>query len=782
MFMFKQVVSFVLFVVASSLSASVAQAQQWQGSVELVVSGIGEAKKQIVSESLLDLSAPSFALEVGTYPVLSGFSRRRSLRVSTTLESVAWANSMAQRFGGDVAQLTKVFGRGSFGKRWSLVVSFSGLNSSSQKIRGRFKFRGIKARVRASADAIIDEQGGEVVSSRALLTVDPGFFSAPAQIDLRVQREPLSQALDERVISDTVVINFPASAVAAVTTEDVPGLRLKRSLPAKTAKAATIQLPKNALTRINIIRLDPTGSGATVVGDQILLFGSPNADLLLPANAFTSLGPGVNGSTIRVESNTTDLQAYVDQLAQETLNLFHWDETDQDFTEIVEMPFPPIAEQVVILLHGWRPQGEESDEIDSQFKTWLPLLHWATNSTGASTQWQTNRAAFEFYSVRYNSTRSVFQNAVDIQKLLAEKFSDREVVLLGHSMGGLIGHVMFQKYKAESVTTSYDPWSNGGIVRLVTLGGPLHGSPLPQIIKDEVSCGQAGAGPGLVDFFGVYLKLETAGARSLRWDGFDGHLDTIRNEELYQLNANLSGDLSNYRTFAGTLGAAYHWPPYRWGDNLMRKCDPAFAGDGVVPETSAHLKGFVDGVAVSQTHEVDMSATGTDFDHSQLWGGRFTNQPDSKHFDAILAELDLTPKPAYQWEFVFDNSFGVGDGTASHVLEPARVVTYAQGVGLTYYTKCNYAYIRPASGDRTTVAEIDVGIGTNHSGQVGGGVSSIHFFDPSNIYTAAFVSPSGLNSTGTFKLKTNFRYLVEVNAVGTAGGHTHEMIFTFPMR
>jgi len=770
--MLRKILALLALVLVSLFAGQLAWSGEWLGSaqVKVVQKKPVVNLQEVIADSRLVVDRKAFSVFMNQFADFTGVCAGKKLRVRSSTTARDWTSKALLHLTGDTPLLTKVTGIGVTGKRWLLTLRYAGKSSLGTPISGTIQIGALRTKMLALEMSCVSVDGGVVeLKTGESVAFDSGFFPESVDVEVCVQRDPLSKPADVVVASNTLVLRFPTAPTGQVDLD--AGINISRVSDKLSKWQSRAEPVKDAtIARIAI----SSGEKRTI------LYGYSDRDLRISNE---SLAPHIDASAQETTIAISDV--YVKSLLAErvSLDLFHWNERDQKFDQTTDWQIaePPVGEQVVLLIHGWQSKGEVAS-ILPHVTTWEPLLNWATGSTGGSAEWSKNASSFDFYSIRYDSMKSVFDNAVTIQNLLAQTFKGRPIVVLAHSMGGLISHAMFQKYHPTRAN-EYVGWgTGGGIKRLVTLGTPFHGSPMISIVGGHTVCGFIGPDEVLVDAADLFLKLDTFGARSLAWDGFDGRQYGEGNPELATLNAGLPASIPEYRTFAGVLSSSSHPVHYRAASKRMVACFPEHVGDGVVPRISAHFKGFAAGQPVTRTLEVPMASPGynADLDHSQLWKGRYGESPDAVHFSAVLAELDLTPRPQYQWNIVpFEYDFAP--------LADAKERRWP--FGLWCWAKDEYigqavdhAQIIPLDGNKR-VENVEVEISLSQSGS---GLARFFFCDQ-NSPSGAFLDVlemQGVEGTSkkTIVLKSNYKYWFELDTIATSGELTTEVTFRFPTR
>jgi pimeloyl-ACP methyl ester carboxylesterase len=210
----------------------------------------------------------------------------------------------------------------------------------------------------------------------------------------------------------------------------------------------------------------------------------------------------------------------------------------------------------VILIHGWQATWTHC----SDFAAWEPGA--ATFGTLAEQVRAQLPGDYQLYVLRYPTMEPV-ANAVAFlrQQVVSRGWDKRDVVLVGHSMGGLVGRGYMAAY------------GSSGVRALVTLGTPHLGSPLAEDGGPQRSAiFKCLGGLGLA---GKWLYPESAGYRDLSPAG--AWIQSLRDQK---------GGADRTYSFAGTAAD----PPHVTLDAskcVLDELTGNTSDDGVVPVASA---------------------------------------------------------------------------------------------------------------------------------------------------------------------------------------------------
>ncbi len=171
-------------------------------------------------------------------------------------------------------------------------------------------------------------------------------------------------------------------------------------------------------------------------------------------------------------------------------------------------PHPLGPRLPVILIHGWNTDAA----------TWDPLLAAAGRHASLPDRCR-------LYRFEYDWSRSIAVAARQLEADLAAtgELRDRPVVLVGHSMGGLVARAL-----AES-----SPAAFARVGRLVTLGTPHHGTPVANlgwVAGDSRYSWAVKLLPfglsDLLDRLPISRAARTEGGQQLGYDNYDGQMPT----------------------------------------------------------------------------------------------------------------------------------------------------------------------------------------------------------------------------------------------------------------
>jgi len=285
----------------------------------------------------------------------------------------------------------------------------------------------------------------------------------------------------------------------------------------------------------------------------------------------------------------------------------------------------------LLIVHGWNKDGKSAKSI---YNSWFNFVSYFKADPLLS-------STFKLYIVGYNSNAvSVDQLGADFGNLLDQwdqaqhGLNGRKFVILSHSMGGLISRAMMNKQRPNG-----GPKWGERVINLITLATPHHGSPLANSTTYPTGAlGKAiynALGPAefliggqillaAVDKVFGGISSDVVNRSNLWWDNYDpnvfGHeaWDTTPTEvNTWLRNLNLNDlYISRIIAYGGFINSSF-----TAHDSDLLKSEAVIstavqlANDGAVPLVSAQF----DKKAVAGTRiEVD-------YDHTQMWQGKFVN-------------------------------------------------------------------------------------------------------------------------------------------------------------
>lgn len=223
--------------------------------------------------------------------------------------------------------------------------------------------------------------------------------------------------------------------------------------------------------------------------------------------------------------------------------------------------------KALIFVHGWQPEKfkcEQFEEFDPETEIFEDLISNLANKP----EIQSN---YDFYIYKYPTNSHILAASEDLYSKIQEQQLEKPVVI-GHSMGGLVGRGLISAYGRETLTG------------LITLGTPHRGSPLADkswllstanSIGSEALCNIAPFSCSLITI-GIGIFPTT-----------DGLKDLSTNSEFIQRLIDLEVENDNIFTIGGIINPETYDAGriYKLGVSLLS--GGGFDSDGIVPTYSS---------------------------------------------------------------------------------------------------------------------------------------------------------------------------------------------------
>ena len=249
----------------------------------------------------------------------------------------------------------------------------------------------------------------------------------------------------------------------------------------------------------------------------------------------------------------------------------------------------------LFLIHGWNYEGKPArptPEVWNNFRTYFQTKDSLKNN-------------YKIYVVSYwanavndSTLAKLLRNKIDSINTLNPGFLNKKMVLIGHSMGGLISRSMMKHYKFNSGNFA-GQFCGERVSALITLGTPHHGSPMANGPARDAHV--APARLALLQFFEntilASVKYNEVNRADIRWDNYDNLLDytTYSNESnLWLLNVMNGNTLYDNKIIIYTAKYTYTTPTPPYNTNqvfdiggMILTLDFGLTNDGIVPVKSS---------------------------------------------------------------------------------------------------------------------------------------------------------------------------------------------------
>jgi pimeloyl-ACP methyl ester carboxylesterase len=456
-----------------------------------------------------------------------------------------------------------------------------------------------------TTSAIVNSTGGSVqLADGANATIPAGAVADNTQVTLTKLAQPQVSASQATAVTDTYQIDIPAGSI---TGQSGSNNFVTFQIPVPTSTSTTV---KKALSSIKALATSSNADDAYYVSEVTISNDTSTSTLYgryTVSNGVATVSV-VNSALASSVSTTSKLAnksiASTSASIKATIITMHSYFSSSSIEEGLynvnsSSPYQPVnsvqntgGKIPIILVHGL--QINDSNDYHPEKDTWKYFVDYFNSSD------ENLKDRFPLYTYRYDTTKSIDSNGADFATMITKCFPSQKVIIIAHSMGGLVAHSYIQNHSGGSKVN-----------KLITLATPYHGSPLVQGI----------GAIALVEFPYFFLVMGTAGSLDLAWDNYpNATKDDNMNAFLFELNNKLSTSqyASLYNAFAGSnldnshggLKASYEFL------NVL-----GYESDGVVPLVSAFNNGHPQGFVPQDTPDGEKN-----YDHFQMTGKKSTDQ------------------------------------------------------------------------------------------------------------------------------------------------------------
>jgi len=359
----------------------------------------------------------------------------------------------------------------------------------------------------ASISEEVDSEGGEIqFPDGAKVIVDDGIFQDNSIVTIDKYELPLDILSEASIESNTYQITIFASDLMQEFSdgEDINKF-ITLEIPVLPSDEDTSDDYKVARVVFDngLEELSMYGSYSTSDPNAPASFSAISWSSLLKAYVnisksviWMNLIPEEIGSLINIYTIAVTIYSLNDNSEQIDSN-FYKVNSPTSITKVDTVQSSVI--NPIILIHGLQLTNDGPDR-QPQMDTWSNFISYLYNREQTDI---TNN----LYTYRYNTRKSLDYNAQMLRDEIRDCFPEiicPNIIIIGHSMGGLIAHVYIQKYDGEQ-----------RVLKLITVGTPYHGSPC---ITDD----------GVVNAFDAYLAIKAKGTQDLKWDNYDDNAYGLR--------------------------------------------------------------------------------------------------------------------------------------------------------------------------------------------------------------------------------------------------------------
>lgn len=379
-----------------------------------------------------------------------------------------------------------------------------------------------------SGSSIISNSGGVVgISGNTVVELSAGVSTLPATVTALIRPTTAGGLSDEVVVdlsatepaeadvNEVTVYIYPASVqqAAPIASQKAAATGLTSSdavaanKPLETFKFANSTVPYT-LDQLNVV--GTTGENIKLVASRLLFDPAKGAIKATFKTASAAV------STVKALKNkaATFVVNVIATNNDNTTRLFHFPTLSSDGNEINTLATAQ-TKIPLVLVHGIQ-LGTEGCGRNSGYKsTWAKFRTNFFNDVDTASK-------YDLYSFSYPTNLDFKTNGAALSQKLSAAFGNKPVVVVAHSMGGLVTRAadVYYSTKAQSGNAT-----DINIARVITLDTPHRGTPYVNeaATLSEVLC----IGPAA-----------SAGAPSLAWDDLDtnGSCTNSRNPTLCELN------------------------------------------------------------------------------------------------------------------------------------------------------------------------------------------------------------------------------------------------------
>jgi triacylglycerol esterase/lipase EstA (alpha/beta hydrolase family) len=289
----------------------------------------------------------------------------------------------------------------------------------------------------------------------------------------------------------------------------------------------------------------------------------------------------------------------------------------------------------LFLIHGWNYNGKPAPPIP---EVWNNFTAYFQTKDSLKNNFKIYLVCYWSNSLQDSSLAKILRNKIDSINILNPAFLQKKIIIMGHSMGGLISRSMMKQCKFNY--GNYAGQNCGErVLRLITLGTPHHGTPIAN----------GPARDAHISFLRLLLLQFVEGTilanlnyydpnrSDLRWDNYDNLLNynTYPNEKNLWLFNVMNGD-TVYDNKLITYSAKYNYqpivPPYNSSQiydlcGQILKLDFGLDNDGIGPVKGSDF----------ELHNPLKRYLFTNYNHSEIASGKNAN--DTALFGSFKNDL-----------------------------------------------------------------------------------------------------------------------------------------------
>ena len=286
----------------------------------------------------------------------------------------------------------------------------------------------------------------------------------------------------------------------------------------------------------------------------------------------------------------------------------------------------------LVMVHGWNRKGQPADPKTKSFEL---LANYIRSDESLSAKYKLYYFTYYSNEVSVSELGAAFRDVLDLKNESDPEFGKSPLVIIGHSMGGLVSRSFMQEQKQAKGAWA-DKLGGERMKVLITLGTPHHGTPVAnrkardQKLRTEFAVA--------LELLELGLGPENQVNRSdLLWDNYDKLLDyknypNEKNQWLANLNSGKTYD-SKIVAYAGVTapdrGCLVDF--YCHGSTILGDGFD-LPNDGIVPLSSAFFFSPRNWPRTNATPRHYFSG----YNHSEIVEGK---PDDDKLFEQIRSDL-----------------------------------------------------------------------------------------------------------------------------------------------
>ena len=475
-----------------------------------------------------------------------------------------------------------------------------------------------------TASATVNSTGGQVkLADGVNVTIPAGVVADNTQVTLSKVAQPQLYYPQETALTDTYQVSIPVSSITSIRSM---GNFIQVQIPIPANASAVIRTPSILNDAYNAVEV--------AVSDGITTFTEYSQYTLLNNSVTTNVPQSLllsltTGNTITLQETAVNI---IDLFIANNPSLYFASTTTP--LQQVTSPQALMPKTPVILVHGWElfPGGT------SDYSTWMNFIAYFYSQPYLYNN-------FMLYTYLYNPTIDIHDNGSYLGSIIENYFPLQNVVIIAHSMGGLVADSYIQEFNG-----------NQHVTKLITLSTPYHGTPLVQIGMGAVNIAASGVqqrtGISIIPAIDAMLATATPATFDLQWDNSDNNtaVGTTTDTYLQTLNGILSSNQTTTNLYIASGGDSLI-PIISPHDLTLLASNAAldllgYNSDGVVPIVSSFNEIYSNTAGTFVNGLIATNGPWLDYDHYQMALGKTTNDPLFIQIGEILEGL-LSETPTY---------------------------------------------------------------------------------------------------------------------------------------